>query len=278
MGTWTNDLQNGRMVWSSELESMFGLSPASFDGTEEAFLTLIHRDDWGKVKEAPARCKQDQVPFETEFRYPHPAGEMRWMLIRGRGYVDDAGRPSRVVGIAIDVTVQKRNEEKLRHTQRLESLGILAGGIAHDFNNLLLVIMGNANLASRSLPAYHPVREPLEEIELASSKAANLTRQMLAYSGKGHVEVDRLQVSTVIRDIERLIRSVIPKNVELRIDLTGDLPFIEADAGQMQQVIMNLVINAAEAIPEDRQGTVSVRAYTQALAREGSTGGRLRHD
>ena len=89
---------------------------------------------------------------------------------------------------------------------------------------------------------------------------------MLAYSGKGHVEVERLQVSTVIRDIERLIRSVIPKNVELRMDLRSDLPFIEADAGQMQQVIMNLVINAAEAIPEGRKGTVAVRAYTQRLS------------
>ncbi len=266
VGTWTRDLENGQFVWSSELERMFGHSPGSFAGTEEAFLELIHADDRNTVKQALARCEQDQVPFETEFRYSHSAEETRWALIRGRGYADDDGQPSRLVGIAIDVTVQKRNEEKLRHTQRLESLGILAGGIAHDFNNLLLVIMGNANLASRLMPPYHPVRAPLEEIELASSKAANLTRQMLAYSGKGHVEVERLQVSTVIRDIERLIRSVIPKNVELKLDLRSDLPFIEADAGQMQQVIMNLVINAAEAIPEGRKGTVAVRAYTQRLS------------
>ena len=126
------------------------------------------------------------------------------------------------------------------------------------------------------MPPYHPVRAPLEEIELASSKAANLTRQMLAYSGKGHVEVERLQVSTVIRDIERLIRSVIPKNVELKLDLRSDLPFIEADAGQMQQVIMNLVINAAEAIPEGRKGTVAVRAYTQRLSGTARRGRRTR--
>ena len=137
------------------------------------------------------------------------------------------------------------------------------------------------------ISAHHPARAPLEEIELASTKAASLTRQMLAYAGRGHVEIDRLQVSTIIRDIERLVRSVISKNVELRIDLTADLPFIKADAGQMQQVMMNLVINAAEAIPEECQGTVCVRAYTQFLnetAIESGTGerpsaaGQLRHD
>jgi len=263
VGTWTEDRQNGRLVCSPELEGMFGLTPAAFAGTEEAFLDRIHPDDRGMVREAFARCRADQGAFETEFRYSHPAGDARWMLIRGRGYSDDTGDLSRLVGIAIDVTVRKRNEERLRHTQRLESLGILAGGLAHDFNNLLLVIMGNANLASQLLPLHHPGRKPLEEIELASNKAANLTRQMLAYSGKGQVVTERLQIYTVIHDIERLIRSVIAKNVDLRLDLAAGLPEIEADAGQMQQVIMNLVINAAESIPEDRQGKVSVRAYTR---------------
>ena len=247
--------------------------PKSSNGTGEAFFDLIHRDDRKAVREVFARCRQDQALFETEFRYSHGAEETRWMMVRGRGYLDDAGKPSRLVGIGIDVTGQKRTEEKLRHTQRLESLGILAGGIAHDFNNLLVVIMGNANLASRMVPAYHPAKSPLEEIELASTKAASLTRQMLAYAGRGQVEIDRLQVSTVIRDIERLVRSVISKNVDLRIDLAADLPFIEADAGQMQQVLMNLVINAAESIPEERQGTVFVRAFSQYLDETGVESG-----
>jgi PAS domain S-box-containing protein len=277
VGTWTNELPDDRFVWSAELAQIFGLAPQSSNGTGEAFFALIHRDDRKAVREVFARCRQDQALFETEFRYSHGAEETRWMLVRGRGYLDDAGKPTRLVGIGIDVTGQKRTEEKLRHTQRLESLGILAGGIAHDFNNLLVVIMGNANLASRMVPAYHPAKSPLEEIELASTKAASLTRQMLAYAGRGQVEIDRLQVSTVIRDIERLVRSVISKNVDLRIDLAADLPFIEADAGQMQQVLMNLVINAAESIPEERQGTVCVRAFTQYLdetAIENGTGER----
>jgi PAS domain S-box-containing protein len=271
VGTWTNDLQNGQLLWSPELRRLFGLSPQSFAETEEALLELVHRDDRDTVKDFFARCKQAQIPVEAEFRYSNPADETRWMLIRGRGYVDAAGLASRLVGIAIDVTVQKQNEEKLRHTQRLESLGVLAGGVAHDFNNLLLVIMGNASLASSLLAPQHPASAPLEQVGLASNRAADLTRQMLAYSGKGHVEIARLQVSTIIRDIERLVRSVIPKNVELKVDLRAELPFIEADAGQMHQVIMNLVLNAAEAIPEERQGTVWVRASAQCCT-ENATG------
>ena len=267
VGTWTDEVQTGRLLWSPELRRIFGFSPQPFAGTEETFLELIHPDDRRTVDETFDRCKRDQIPFEMEVRYFGLSEETRWMLIRGRGYVDDGGRTARLVGIGIDITVQKQNEEKLRHTQRLESLGVLAGGIAHDFNNLLLVIMGNANLASRLLPHHHPASVPLEEVELAGRKASNLTRQMLAYSGRGHVEMARLQVSKVIREIERLVRSIIPKNVELRIAATDELPFIAADAGQMQQVIMNLVINAAEAIPEDRQGTVWVRTYTQCITK-----------
>jgi PAS domain S-box-containing protein len=266
VGTWTNDFQNGQLLWSSELRRIFGLSSQPFARGEEAFLELIHPDDRNTVKEAFARCKEDQALFEIEVRYSYSTEDIRWMMIRGRGYVDEAGLPSRLVGIAIDVTVQKHHEEKLRHTQRLESLGVLAGGIAHDFNNLLLVIMGNADLASRLLPSDHAASAPLEEVGLACHKAANLTRQMLAYSGRGRVEVERLQVSTTIREIERLIRSVIPKNVEFKIDLSAELPFIKADAGQIQQVIMNLVINAAESIPVGRQGTVCVRAYAQCIS------------
>ena len=161
--------------------------------------------------------------------------------------------------MGIDITDQKRSEEQLRHTQKLESLGVLAGGIAHDFNNLLVGIMGNASLAAESLPPEHAVRNQLDEIVLAGQKAAHLTRQMLAYAGKGRFVMERLDLSTLIRDTERLLRSSILKNVDLRLDLGADLPCVEADAGQMQQLIMNLVINAAEAIADQQCGTVLVR-------------------
>ena len=144
VGAWTNDLQNSGMVWSSELESMLSSRPL-FDGAEEAFLTLVHRDDWSKVKEALARCKQDQVPFETEFRYSHPAERCAGCSFRA---VDMWTMPDASHRNHDGVAAEAQRREAAAHTAAPRALGILAGGIAHDFNNLLLVIMGNANLAS----------------------------------------------------------------------------------------------------------------------------------
>jgi PAS domain S-box-containing protein len=266
IGTWTHDLPEGRVLWSSELEKIFGLFPGTFAGTEQAFFDLIHPEDQEPVRKVFARATQEQSIFEVEFRYRHASGETRWMLGRGSGYFDESGRPFRLAGIGIDITAQKRNEEKLRHTQRLESLGILAGGIAHDFNNLLVGIMGNASLVCDSLPRGHSDRALLEEVVLAGERAAHLTRQMLAYSGKGKFLIGRLQLSDVVAGIKQLVRSSIPKNVDVRMDLDGDLPLVEGDEGQLQQVIMNLVINAAEAVPKERTGTVWVRTRQRRIS------------
>lgn len=265
IGTWTFNLAERQIAWSAELEQIFGLAPGSFAGTVEDFLDRVHPEDRLPVRGVVTQAVARRSPCEMEFRYLHAGGETRWMLGRGSVYSGVSGLPTRMVGIGMDITEQKRHEEKLRHTQRLESLGILAGGIAHDFNNLLVGIIGNASLASDSLPAEHATRNYIQEVSFAAEKAAHLTRQMLAYAGKGLFVVERLELSTLIRDTERLVRSSILKNIDLRLDLKPGLPHIEADAGQMQQLIMNLVINAAEAIPGDQPGIVLVRTCMQTL-------------
>jgi PAS domain S-box-containing protein len=259
IGTWTWDLSSHSIVWSPEMEYIFGLAPGSFAGTEEAFLAVVHPQERAKVQDVIVAAVERRGQYEVEFRYLHAGGDARWMLCRGKVCSDPFGLPVRIVGIGIDVSDQRRADEKLRHTQKLESLGVLAGGIAHDFNNLLVGIMGNAGLAAESPSVSEGVRNQLQEIILASEKAAHLTRQMLAYAGKGRFTVERLQMSTLIRDTERLLRSSVLKHVDLRLDLGGELPCVEADPGQMQQVIMNLVINGAEAIAEGEPGTVLVR-------------------
>src|SRR5438874_2267130 len=145
---------------------------------------------------------------------------------------------------------RKSLEEQIRQSQRLESLGLLAGGVAHDFNNLLTGILGNASLALDVLDPPEPARSMLESVIQATERAADLTRQLLAYAGKGRFFVRTVDVSTLVRDISDLMRTSIPKKVRFTLDLSTDLPPVEADATQIQQLVMNLVLNAGEAIGE----------------------------
>ena len=152
---------------------------------------------------------------------------------------------------------KQENERKMAHVQRLESLGVLAGGIAHDFNNLLTSIMGNASLARSGLAESEPAVESLRQIELASTRAAELCRQMLAYSGKGRFVIRAIDLSTTVESMVKLLEVSIPKNIVVRYNLGRSLPAVEADVTQVQQVIMNLVTNAAEAIGE-HSGAISI--------------------
>ncbi len=153
---------------------------------------------------------------------------------------------------------EQRTEERLRQTQKLESLGILAGGIAHDFNNLLTGIIGNISLALDREPAMSPRRRYLDDALVASERAADLTRQLLAYSGKGRFAVQSIDVSDVVRQINSLIQTSISKNVRVLLSLANTLPPVQADATQFQQIVMNLIINAAEAIGPGADGLVVV--------------------
>jgi PAS domain S-box-containing protein len=165
-----------------------------------------------------------------------------------------------VIGIAVDITERRQAEEALFQAQKSESLGILAGGIAHDFNNLLVAMLGQTSLAQSQLPPGHQVQGYLEKAVVAAQKAATLTRQMLAYSGRGDFEIRPIHLNRLIEENIHLFEAAIPKNVQLAPELSADLPLIEGDPAQMQQVIMNLILNAVEAIgPES--GRVVVRTY-----------------
>jgi len=160
--------------------------------------------------------------------------------------------------IARDLTEERKRNQQIEHTQRLESMGILAGGIAHDFNNILTAIMGNAAIAERKAIS-HPDEMPkyLNNIVESSEKAAHLCKQMLAYSGKGKFVVKPINLSNMVNEITNLLEVSITKNVVLKYQLVDNLPAVEADIAQMQQVIMNLVINASEAI-ENKSGVICI--------------------
>jgi PAS domain S-box-containing protein len=150
------------------------------------------------------------------------------------------------------------SEAESRHVQKLESIGVLAGGIAHDFNNLLHVVLGNADIALGQLPKGAPAREPLEEVVRATLRAADLTRQLLAYSGKGAFVVRHINLSQEVREMATLLRTAISKQAVLQWELSTDLPPISADATQIRQIVMNLITNASDALG-DAGGVITLR-------------------
>jgi PAS domain S-box-containing protein len=174
------------------------------------------------------------------------------------------GSPTAVFTVARDITDQKKaealrleSERKMLAAQKLESLGVLAGGVAHDFNNLLTTMLGNANLARLGLPDESPAHRNLQQIEHAALRAAELCQQMLAYSGKGQFEIKRVDLSSLVSDTAHLLQVSIPKKATLRFELSPTLPPVRADATQLRQIVMNLVLNAADAIGE-RAGCIHV--------------------
>jgi signal transduction histidine kinase len=156
---------------------------------------------------------------------------------------------------------RRRADEQMRNAQKLESLGVLAGGIAHDFNNLLVGVLGNAGLALLELPEDSSARQPIRDIEVSAQRAAELTRQMLAYSGRGRFRVEPVDLSAVVEEMSQLLRRVISKQTQLSLRLGRQVPAVVADVTQLRQVVMNLITNASDALGE-LGGTVTLETGT----------------
>ncbi len=193
-----------------------------------------------------------------------PDGEQIWLRTSKLPLRDLDGTIIGVLGTYEDITEEKRREERERqlqtevqHNQKLESLGVLAGGIAHDFNNILTGILGQADLVLADLSPVSPVCARLEAIQSAATSASDLCRQMLAYSGKGRFVIAPLNLSEVVLEMRDMLEAVASKKVTLRFDLASELPAVNADASQLQQIILNLVLNASEAIGNE-MGVVGV--------------------
>ena len=201
-------------------------------------------------------------PFEVDII--GEKGVKTLLFAEGHGTLYKKGKMVGVLFSAIDITERKRAEEerlkleaRIQQAQKLESLSTMAGGIAHDFNNLLQIIIGNAGMALMESTSDSPVRESLEQIVNSAKRAAELTKQMLAYSGKGRFAVKEINLSRFIEETTQIIEASVSKKTAIEYNLAGDLPAIEVDDRQIQQVIMNLVINASEAIG-DKEGVIKI--------------------
>lgn len=257
VGSWEWDLTNDSLWWSEQHYKLWGVSSEEFEPQFERVLTFVHEEDYEALRGAFARSIESGKPFRREFRVRRADGELRWVESRGELEMDRNDHPSLFKGTIQDITDQRSLDAKVQQAQKLESLGVLAGGIAHDFNNLLVGMLGNASLVMRELPPETRAFEFVSRIEEAARRAAELTRQMLAYSGKGTFVTEQIDISNHVMHLTHLLEVSISKSAVLKFSLSEHLPAVECDVAQFTQVVMNLIINASDAIGE-RSGVIHV--------------------
>jgi two-component system, cell cycle sensor histidine kinase and response regulator CckA len=248
LGTWERNIRTGELIASEAFSRLYGYGPEEPVTSVDMVFRRIHPEDMDNVHARVTNAIEGKGDYDAEYRVVWPDASVHWVHSKGRLLRDAHGKPDRLVGITMDVTERVEREAAMRETAKLESLGVLAGGIAHDFNNLLTGVMGHASLLEDALPEGSPERESAALVVAASERMARLTSQMLAYSGKGRFTTELVDFSKQVSQTTALIQASIPKQVELRLKLANGLPVVEADSTQIQQVIMNLVINAGEAI------------------------------
>ena len=239
---------------SEAIRTIYRLSPEEARKDASAATRLLHPDDAAQVFATIRDSAAALAPWIHEYRVRFPDGTVRWL--RGNAVPQRESDGSTLWhGFITDITDAKQAEltlqsleRKIQQTQKLESLGVLAGGIAHDFNNILTGIIGNASLATLELPDTSPVNAFLRAITDGAKQAADLCRQMLAYSGRGKFVIQTVSANRIVEETTKLLQLAISKHADLRLDLAPSLPAITADVTQIRQVIMNLVINASDAI------------------------------
>jgi two-component system cell cycle sensor histidine kinase/response regulator CckA len=243
-------------VWSEALEAHYGLQPGTFGGTFEAFIERIHSDDRASVLETVGKAMKAGADFSVQNRSIWPDGTVRWLSGTGRILLGEHGEPVRGVGISQDVTERRTLEAQFQQAQKMEAVGRLAGGVAHDFNNLLTVILGFCELLMADGAPGDPRQADIAEIQKAGTRAAGLTRQLLAFSRKQIIEPTVLDLNLIATDMRSMLGRLIGEDVKIVLALRPDLAPVKADRGQVEQVVMNLAVNARDAMPKGGTFTI----------------------
>ncbi len=248
LGNWEEDAATGKLEWSEEVYRIFHL-PMGEPMDRDRFLELVHPDDRTAVGAAVQAALSTAAPYNIDHRIVLPDGTVRHVREHAETVRDKQGA-LRLVGTVQDITEYKQMEEQLRHSHRMEAIGRLAGGVAHDFNNLLTIIGGYSELLAMKLPPDSDERRDLDEIVAAAGRAVWLTRQLLAFSRRQILQLKIIDLNAVVRNLDNMLRRLIGEDVQLNTRLAADLGAVKADPAQIEQVIMNLAVNARDAMPQ----------------------------
>lgn len=275
-----------QMVWSANTEGRVeyanrrwfeytGSAPEEAAAAHLGWDRLLHPEDRERTWSEWNQARESGSAFEIEHRVRRASdGSYRWHLVRAVPLRTGAGEISSWLGTCTDIEDQRQAGDAVLKEEKSKGIGRLAGGVAHDFNNLLVCILGGASCAMESLPTSHPAQEMLREVIRAGERLAELTRRMLAYAGKAAFRVEPANVSQLICDACQSIRPSIPEGIRLEVRSAPELPPARTDPEHMRQAIMDLVLNAVEAIGEGSSGRILIHAEVVELGEESiRTGG-----
>lgn len=259
IGTFEWNIQVDQVTWTAELETLYGLPTGSFAGQYHDWMQLIHPDDRPHTEQAIWHAVEEVKDLDTEFRIVCPNGEIRWIAAKSSVFCDPAGKPLQMIGIHIDITEKKQLEAQFLRAQRLESLGTLASGIAHDLNNILTPILAIAKLLPTKLPDLSERNQwMLNTLEVSAKRGADLIKQILSFARGVEGRHISINVKHLLTEVEQIIQQTFLKSIEICTDIPADLWLISADVTQLHQVLMNLCVNARDAMPHG--GTLMLSA------------------
>src|SRR5579871_798858 len=251
-GLYDADLTTGMVYYSPRFLELLGYAdhPEEFDTRLDEFDRYLHPEDQELARVQLEASLTSGVPIHTEYRLRTRSGEYRWYQVRGEVFRDENATPIRLAGFLTDITEARRMQEQLLQAHKLESIGRLAGGVAHDFNNMLTAIMGYADLAKSGIPEDSELSAYIDNIIHAGERATELTRQLLAFARKQIIAPEILDMNALLQDTERILRRLIGEHIDLITMVDKEPALVRADPGQMQQILVNLVVNARDAMPE----------------------------
>ncbi len=271
LGSWEADLITGDIRWSEECYHIYGVKRASFKPTEGTFWQLVHPDDREMLRAETDHARERRGSYSLDYRILWPDGSPRIVHEEARTVVDAAGMPVLTFGTVQDVTDRKRLEEQLAQALKMEAVGRLAAGVAHDFNNVLTVILGYAELLGRQQDLPNPAAHMVTEIRGAAEKARSVTAQLLAFGRKQQLKSEVVLLNDIVAESLKMLRRLIGENVELSTDLGFNLGAVKADPTQLHQVILNLAVNARDAMPDG--GRLTIRTSNRLFGKGAAPGG-----